>query len=139
MSASLESIIIGFPETHFSGEIATELAQLIDSGLIRLVDLVLVAKGEDGTLAVLEVDEDEGASALAALDGEVGGVIGPEDIEHAAASIDGGTALLMIVWEDLWARPFGDALRRAGGELIEGLRIPGDLAETLEPTLAGAG
>lgn len=72
------------------------------------------------------------------LEGSVGGVIGPEDIEHAAESIAEGSSVLLIVWEDLWAAPFGDAVRRAGGVFIEGGRIPADIAEDVESVLADA-
>ncbi len=138
MTASLEYIIVGFPENQFSGEIAPGLAALVDAGLIRLVDLVFVAKGDDGSVVALEVDEHEHLSAFAAIEGTVGGVIGPDDIEHAAASIADGSSVLLIVWEDLWAAPFGDALRRAGGVLIEGGRIPTEIADEVEAALADA-
>jgi len=139
MTASLEYIIIGFPDNEFSGEIAPCLVSLVDAGLIRIVDLVFVARGDDGSVVVLEVDEHEHLSAFAAIEGSVGGVIGPQDIDHAAESISDGSSVLLIVWEDLWARPLGDALRRAGGELIEGGRIPAELADELESVLADAG
>ena len=139
MATSLEYIIIGFPENNFSGEIAPGLATLVDAGLIRIVDLVFVAKGDDGSTIALEVDEHDHLSAFAAIEGDVGGVIGPEDIEHAAASIADGSSVLLIVWEDLWAIPFGDAVRRAGGVFIEGGRIPTDIADQVESVLADAG
>lgn len=139
MTASLEYIIVGFPENDFSGEIAPALASLVDAGLIRIVDLVFAAKGDDGSVVVLEVDEHEQLSVFAAIEGDVGGVIGPDDIDHAAASIADGSSLLLIVWEDLWAAPFGDAVQRAGGVLIEGGRIPNEIAGELESALADAG
>jgi hypothetical protein len=139
MATSLEYIIIGFPENNFSGEIAPGLAALVDAGLIRIVDLVFVARGDDGSVVALEVDEHEHLSAFAAIEGTVGGVIGPEDIEHAAASIADGSSVLLIVWEDLWAVPFGDAVRRAGGVFLEGGRIPTDIADQVESVLAEAG
>ena len=138
MTASLEYIIVGFPENNFSGEIAPGLVSLVDAGLIRIVDLVFVAKGDDGSVVVLEVDEHEHLSAFAAIEGSVGGVIGPDDVDHAAESIAEGSSVLLIVWEDLWAAPFGDAVRRAGGVLIEGGRIPADIAEEAESVLADA-
>ena len=138
MTASLEYIIVGFPENNFSGEIASGLASLVDAGLIRVVDLVFVAKGDDGSVVVLEVDEHDHLSAFAAIEGDVGGVIGPDDVDHAAASIADGSSVLLIVWEDLWAAPFGDALKRAGGVLIEGGRIPTEIAEQVESVLADA-
>jgi hypothetical protein len=139
MTTSLEYIIIGFPENDFSGEIAPGLAALVDAGLIRIVDLVFVAKGDDGSAIVLEVDENEQLSAFAEIEGSVGGVIGPDDIEHAAESIADGSSVLLIVWEDLWAVPFGDAVRRAGGVYLEGGRIPAEIADELESVLADAG
>ncbi len=138
MTASLEYIIIGFPENQFSGEIAPGLASLVDAGLIRIVDLIFVAKGDDGSAVVLEVDEHDELSAFAAIEGTVGGVIGPEDIDHAAESIAEGSSVLLIVWEDLWAAPLGDALRRAGGVFIEGGRIPTEIAQEVESVLADA-
>ena len=139
MTASLEYIIVGFPDNDFSGEIAPGLASLVDAGLVRIVDLVFVAKGDDGSALVLEVDEHEHLSGFAAIQGSVGGVIGPDDIDHAAESIAEGSSVLLIVWEDLWAAPFGDAVQRAGGVLIEGGRIPNEIAGEVESLLADAG
>jgi len=139
MTETLEYIIIGFPENNFSGELAAGLASLVDSGHINIVDLVFVARGDDGSIIVLEVDEHDHLSAFAELEGSVGGVIGPEDIEHAAESIADGSSVLLLVWEDLWAAPFGDALRRAGGVFIEGGRIPAEITAELETVLADAG
>lgn len=136
MAATLEYIIIGFPENDFTGEIVPELAALVDTGLIRIVDLVFVAIGDDGSVIALEVDEHEHLRAFAELDGDVGGVIGPDDIEHAAEAIEAGSSVLLLVWEDLWASSLANALRRAGGEFIEGGRIPTALVDALEPVLA---
>jgi hypothetical protein len=138
MTASLEYLIVGFPENNFSGEIVPGLLSLVDDGLIRVVDLVFAAKGDDGSVLVLEVDEHDHLSAFAAIDGSVGGVIGPEDIDHAAESISEGSSVLLIVWEDLWAAPFGDAVRQAGGVFIEGGRIPAEIADEVESVLADA-
>lgn len=139
MVAPLEYVIIGFPENNFTGEIAEELAKLVDSGTIRLVDLVFVSRGDDGSVLVVEIDEDERLSSFLAIDGEVGGVISQEDIEHAAASIEDGSSVLLIMWEDAWAAPVVDAIARAGGELIEGARIPAALAALVDEALAEAG
>jgi hypothetical protein len=136
MAAPLEYIIIGFPENAFSGEIVPELAALVDAGTIRILDLVFIARGDDGSVLALEVDEHEHLSAFAELPGGVGGVIGPDDIEHAAASIAAGSSVMLIVWEDLWADPLAQALRRAGGEFIEGGRIPADIADQVQSVLA---
>jgi uncharacterized membrane protein len=136
MAAPLEYIIIGFPENSFSGEIVPELAALVDAGTIRILDLVFIARGDDGTVLALEVDEHDHLSAFTQLPATVGGVIGPEDIEHAAQSVADGSSVLLLVWEDLWADPLAQALRRAGGEVIEGARIPADMADEVRAVLA---
>jgi len=138
MAAPLEYIIIGFPENAFSGEIVPELAALVDAGTIRILDLIFIARGDDGSVIVLEVDEHDHLSAFAELPGGVGGVIGPDDIDHAAQSVAAGSSVLLLVWEDLWADPLAQALRRAGGEFIEGARIPADIADQVQPVLSEA-
>lgn len=137
--AAMEYVIVGFADNHFTGEIAPELAKLIDGGVVRLVDLVVISKGPDGSVALLEVDENDELSMLASLDGEVGGVIGPADVEHAAAAVEHGSSVLLIVWENLWAQPLADAIGRAGGELVEGARIPQELVDEAEALLDRAG
>jgi len=135
----VEYIIIGFPGNDFHGEIVPEIAKLVDSGTIRIIDLVFISKDEDGAFVVLEVDEDEGVSVFASLDGEVGGFIGNEDIAHAAASIEPGNSAALLLWEDLWALPLVTAIRGAGGVVIEGSRIPAELIEAAEAQLDAVG
>lgn len=139
MAAPLEYVIIGFPENNFTGDIASELAKLVENDIIRLIDVVLVSRGEDGTILAVEIDEDERLSAFLAIEGDVGGVISQEDIEHAAAALEDGSSVLLIMWEDKWAAPVVDAIQRAGGQLIEGARIPAELAAAVEAVLAEAG
>lgn len=139
MATQLEYIIIGFTDNKFSGEIAPELARLIDAGLVRIVDLVFASKGVDGSVAILEVDEHDELTMFAALDGEVGGLLGPDDIEHAVESIEGGTSVLLMVWENLWAAPLAGAIQRASGFVIEGAKIPNELAEEAQALLASVG
>jgi hypothetical protein len=124
-----EYVILGFPGNDFKGEIAPELVKLVDSGTIRVLDLVFVAKDADGDVLIVEFDEHEGLAAFAEIDGEVGGLIGTEDIEHATADLPPNSSIALLVWEDLWAAPFVEAVRRAGGELLEGARIPAELLE----------
>lgn len=129
----VEYVLIGFPGNRVSGEIVPALADLIDRGTIRLLDLVFIMKDADGNALAIEVDEQEELSVFAGLEGEVGGLIGEADLAHAAEALDPGTSAALLVWEDLWAIPLVEALRAAGGELIEGSRIPYDL---IEPALA---
>jgi len=129
MIGPVEYMIVGFPGNQFNGEIAPALARLIESGTIRILDLVFVTKDADGDIAAIEVDEHGDLAAFLELDGEIGGFIGPEDIEHAAAALDPNSSAALLIWEDVWATEFVQAMRDSGGVLLEGARIPHDLVE----------
>ena len=134
MAVPTEYVVMGFEGNQFTGEIVPEIVALVDGGLVRILDIVFVSTDSDGNVVVLEVDEDENLTVFAALEGELGGIIGPDDIAHAVA-IDGGSSLLLIVWENLWLAPLADTLRRAGGTLLEGGRIPDGIVEDLHAEL----
>jgi hypothetical protein len=125
----VEYMILGFPGNQFNGDIAPELANLIESGTIRIIDLVFMTKDADGEVAAFEYDQHDGLKGFAALDGEVGGIIGEEDIAYAADGLEPNTSAALLIWEDTWAAPLVDALRGSGGVLLEGSRIPHDLIE----------
>jgi len=135
----VEYIIIGFPGNRFTGEIVPALADVVERGLIRIIDLVFVSKDEAGEVTVLEVDEDADVAVFNSLDGDVGDYIGPEDIEHAAAGIEPGSSAALLIWEDLWAAPLADAIHGAGGVVIEGARIPRELITAAEELASTAG
>ena len=135
----VEYIIIGFPSREVISEIVPGLADLVQRDLIRIIDLVVIGKDDRGEVAVFEVDEDAELSAFTTLDGELGDYVGPEDIDHAAVAIEPGSAGLLLVWEDRWAAPLTDTMRRAGGVLIEGGRIPPELMDEAEAIVATAG
>jgi hypothetical protein len=125
----VEYIIIGFPGNEFNGRIAPALADLIGSGTIRILDLMFIGKDAAGEVISFEFDQLDELAPFADLDGEVGGLIGQEDIEHAAESLEPNMSAALLMWEDTWAIPLVDALRDSGGVLIEGSRIPHDLIE----------
>ncbi len=130
----IEYIIVGFPENNFQGKIAPALEQLIESKTVRILDLVFIAKDADGSVVTLEFDQlaDSEAEAFGALNAEIGGVLGPEDIEHAASFLELNSSAAILIWEDLWATPFATAVREAGGVLLEGARIPHELVEDID-------
>jgi hypothetical protein len=134
-----EYIIVGFPGTQFTGQIAPALADLIDNDTIRILDLVFISKDADGDVTAFEYDELEELAAFGDLDGEVGGLIGPDDIAHAAEGLDPNSSAALLIWEDTWAIPLVEAMRSSGGVLLEGGRIPHDLAEEAFAGLASAG
>ena len=131
----VEYIIVGFPGNKFNGEIAPELGKLVESGTIRILDLVFIMKDADGNVEAVEFEDHDDV----ALEGEVGGLISEDDIEYAATELEPNSSAALLIWEDVWATPFVEAMRASGGVLIEGSRIPHDLIEAAEAELAAAG
>lgn len=121
----VDFIVVEFPagERRFSGEMAAELGRLIDAGVIRLLDLIMLAKSDDGAIEAFEI-EDTDMSEIAHLEMELADLLAGEDIVHLAEAMEPGTVAGVLVWENLWAAPFGSAARRAGGQLIASGRIP---------------
>ena len=132
----VEYIILGFPGNRFNGEIAPELRKLVESGTIRVLDLVFIMKDADGNVEAVELEDHDDVALFNALEGEVGGLISTEDIEYAAADLEPNSSAALLIWEDVWATPFVAALRASGAVLIEGSRIPHDLIEAAEAELA---
>jgi uncharacterized protein DUF6325 len=114
-----------------SGEAAPMIVDLVGRGIIRIIDVAFLAKGEDGSVATLDLgafgagfEEFEGASS---------GVLGDEDLEEAAAALEPGATAAIIVWENHFLAPIASALRRSGGQLVATGRIPiQDLLATLD-------
>jgi hypothetical protein len=130
--------VIAFPGNHFSGNIAPEVARLVSNGTVSILDLVFVGKDEDGNTISLEFDQLDELAGFNDLDGDVGGLVGPEDLEHVAAGLPEGNSALIIVWEDTWARTFVEAVQEAGGVVIESARVPRELVEAAMAELAEA-
>jgi hypothetical protein len=126
-NAPIEYLVVAFPDGNLSDEIAPELADLVDRKVIRILDIVFVAKESFGDVNVLEFDELGNLVGFAQIDGEVGGLIGPDDLDFVASELDPGSAAAVLLIEDLWAAPLASALERSGGVLLEGARIPQDL------------
>ena len=125
----VEYLILGFPGNNFTGQIVPELAKLIDSGLVRIIDLTFISKDADGAVQVVEYDAVEELAAFAGLDAEVGGLLSDEDVAYAAQSLEPNTSAALLVWEDTWAAPFAAAVRNANGVILEGARIPREIIE----------
>jgi Family of unknown function (DUF6325) len=123
----VEYLVVGFPGNNFKGEIAPALAKLVDDKLVRILDLIFIGKDVDGTTVTFEVDEIDGAASFSVVDGEIGGLIGEDDVAHAAGGLEPGSSAALIIWEDLWAAPFAEAVRNADGIVLEGGRIPHEI------------
>ena len=140
---AVELLVIGFPESHFTGEIAPALADLVDKGTIRLIDLVFVGRDDDGSVIALELSSvDESIrEAFAPLLSDSEALIHDEDIADVAEVLDAGSSVAMVLFEHTWANSFRRALVEAGGELIDSFRIAPEAidAARTEPDQAGAG
>jgi hypothetical protein len=134
----VEYLVFAFPGGSVSDEIATELADLVNRNVIRILDAVVVTKDADGDVAAAEFDELGNLSAFLEIDAEVGGLIGPDDISFVGDELDAGVAAVVLLVEDLWAAPLADALGRSGGLLLEGARIPRDLVDAAVADLVTA-
>ena len=134
----IEYLVIAFPDGNISDEIAPALADLVDKKVIRILDMVFVTKDASGEASFLEFDELENMAGFAEIDGEVGGLIGPDDLDFVASELDSGAAAAVLLVEDLWAASFASALERSGGMLLEGARIPQDLLDDEIAALAAA-
>jgi len=134
----VEYLILGFPGNNFTGQIVPELAKLIDSGLVRIIDLTFISKNAIGDIEVIQHDVVEELAAFAGLDGEVGGLLTDEDIMYAAQSLEPNSSAALLVWEDTWATPFAVAVRNANGVILEGARIPREIIEEAVDALAEA-
>ncbi len=131
----VEYIILGFPGNNFSGQIVPELNKLIDSGLVRIIDLTFITKDADGHVEVVEYDAVEELAEFAGLDAEVGGILNDEDVAHAALSLEPNSSAVLLIWEDAWAAPFAAAVRNANGVILEGARIPREIIEEVAGAL----
>ena len=102
---------------------------MVESGTVRVLDLVFIGKDADGSVVTFEIEDLDALAGFGGLDADVGGLIGPDDIAFAASELEPNSSAALLIWEDLWAKPFAEAVRRSGGVLLEGARIPHELIE----------
>jgi Family of unknown function (DUF6325) len=105
---------------------ASELKKLIDSNTIRVLDLVIIMKGKDGSVEASELRDadDSEIGELRALERDLAILLAEQDVEEIGETLEPGSAAAVLVWENTWAAPFGSAVRRSGGELLGNDRIP---------------
>ena len=124
----VDYLVVEFPadRASFSGEMAAELTALVDSGIVRVLDLVLLRKEADGSVEAAEladVDESD-VGELRALEADLAMLLAEEDVEEIGKALDPGTIAAVLVFENTWAGPFASSIRRAGGQLVANGRIP---------------
>jgi hypothetical protein len=123
----VDYLVIEFPaeRANFTGEIAAELVALADRGIIRVLDLVLIQKADDGSIVVDELSDvpDDVVGEIARLEADLALLLAEDDVTAIAELIEPGSVAGVLVFENRWAAPFGAAVRRAGGQLVSDGRI----------------
>lgn len=123
--------IIAFPGNNFKGEIAPALADLVDDGIIRIIDLTFVIKDAEGNVAAMELTDfdPEVAAGFERAGFDIAGLFNEEDLQAAAEELEPNSSAALIVWENLWAKKFANAARAADGVLLDFGRLPHDVVQ----------
>ncbi len=122
----VDFVIVELPagQSNFTGEAADALVALVESGTIRLLDLIVITKDETGDIDAIELADLDDLGPLESLEAELAELLAEDDVVHLAAAMDPGSVAVVIVYENLWAAAFASAARRAGAQLISNGRIP---------------
>jgi len=122
----VDYIVVEFPAgaSNFTGEMTEELVRLVNAGTIRLIDVLILVKDEDGSVEAMELSDLDDLGELQALEAKLAELLAEEDVVHLAAAMEPGSTAGVLIWENLWAAPFASAARRSGGQLIANGRIP---------------
>jgi hypothetical protein len=112
------------PDHQPNGEALPHLVDLVDRGIIRILDLAFLRKEMDGTVVRLEIADMGGDEGFMVFEGVSSGVIGDDDVDEASAALEPGATAALLVYENSWAAPFATALRKAGAQLVASGRIP---------------
>ena len=121
----IDYILVEWTGKQPTGEAIPHLVDLVERGVIRILDLAFIAKGEDGSVAGVEIaDLGDAVAEFAVFEGASSGLLGDEDIDEAGAALEPGTSAALLIYENSWAAPFASAVRRGGGQLVAGGRIP---------------
>ncbi len=127
----VDIIILGFPGNKFTGRIAPALMELVESGTIRVLDLLFVMKDEDGMVTTIDAQDldPETGPAFLEVSMHAPGALGEEDAEEVADDLPAGSSALLIAFENAWAAGFVEAARAADAVVIDQIRIPADVVD----------
>jgi hypothetical protein len=122
----IDYLVVEFPGSRMTGEGLPLLVDLVDSGIIRILDLVFVQRNLDGSVTAAEIKDfdHDGTLDLAVFEGASSGLLGQDDVDEAGSVIEPGNSAGILIYENVWAAPFAAALRRGGGQLVASGRIP---------------
>ena len=127
----VEYMVVAFPGNKFKGEIAPALGELVEKGLIRVIDLALVLKDAEGNVAGMELEDAGGEvfGAFQALTAERGGFLNEADLMAIGEALEANSSAAVLVWEDVWATKFAVTLREAGGILVDRQTVPHEIVQ----------
>ena len=128
----IEYLVVAFPGNKFKGEIIPALAELVENGTIRILDLVFIMKDEEGNVAAIELsdlDPEDEVAAMSDISDIDKGLLNEEDIQLAADSLEDNSSAGLLVFENVWAAKFAEAVRNADGQLLANERIPHDIVQ----------
>ena len=128
----IEYLVVAFPGNKFKGEIVPALAELVESNTIRILDLVLILKDEEGNVAAIELadlDPEDEAAAMSDISEVDSGLLNEDDIALTAEALEPNSSAGLLVFENVWATRFAEAVRNADGQLIANERIPYDVVQ----------
>jgi hypothetical protein len=138
----IDIVVIGYPaDAPMTGEAVPLLLDLVERGIIRVLDVLFVMQGDDGTFAGFEAKDldAKGVGDFEVFEGASSGLLGEDDVATVAETIEPGTAAVVIVYENRWAGPFAAAVRRNGGMVLDYQRIPAaDVVAALDAAEAAA-
>ena len=119
-------IVVEFPGSRFNGEIAPAVADLVERGIIRVLDLLILKKDADGSLDAFELADlnDSEIGQLRSYETQLAMLLSENDVAAIAEAVDLGSSAAVLVWENCWAAPFGVAVRHSGGQLVARGQIP---------------
>jgi hypothetical protein len=121
----IDYVVLEWPGRQPKGDVAPMILDLHDRGIIRILDIALMVKGEDGSVAAIDLGAANGnGGGFSEFEGATTGLLGQDDLEEAAAALQPGTSAAVLLWENRWAAPVAVALRKSGGQLVASGRIP---------------
>jgi hypothetical protein len=119
----IDYVVLEWPGKQPDGSVAPLILDLVDRGIIRILDVAFLVKDQDGSTATISLDE-LAPHEFSGFAGASSGLLGQDDLEDAASALDPGTSAAVLVWENRWAAPVAVAVRRSGGQLVASGRIP---------------
>ena len=136
----IDFLLLEFDGTKMTGEAGDALLELVQRGIVRIYDLLVIRKESDGSFSGIELTDlsSDDLGGFAAFTGVRSGLIGDEDVEQAAGAMEAGTAAAMIIYENTWAIPFIAAAHKAGAQVVASARIPADVVTDVLDELEAA-